>query len=398
MSDYLLDQDYLLNVYKRLPLQISYGEGSFLYDEDGRKYLDMFAGIAVNALGYNHPAILNTLDSQGKNYLHLSNYFTSKPVIDLARLLVEHSHLSKVFFTNSGTEANEAAIKLARKYGRQISDSKIELISLSKGFHGRTMGSLSLTQNEKYQAPFAPLLSSVKTVLFNNVEDLTQKVSNHTCAVFVETLQGEGGIMSLSEAFIQTLSSLQKKYRFLVIADEIQSGIYRTGTFFHYLSTSLKPDIVTSAKAIGGGLPLGAMIVSDKLENILLLGEHESTFGGNPLSASLGKTLIEVLMEDSFQQDMKKNMNYFDELLNHLQEDYPSVISEVRGVGYMRGLEVGKYADNLKNKAITKGLLLNITSGSVLRLLPPLNISEDELNLFDSLLRETITELLEESK
>lgn len=394
MSDYYnLDQEYILNVYKRMPIELSHGEGSYLYDVDDKKYLDMFAGIAVNALGYNHPAILDALDKQGHTYLHLSNYFTSRPLIDLAKLLVEQTNLSKVFFANSGTEANEAAIKLSRKYGKLISDEKYELVSLSRGFHGRTMGSLSLTANEKYQASFLPLLPGVKTVQFNDVEDLEKKVSKNTCAFFIETLQGEGGIVSMSEKFIHRLVELSKRYDFLIVADEIQTGIYRTGKFFSYQHTEMNPDIVTSAKALGGGLPLGAMIVSKKLEKILNPGEHGTTFGGSPLSAALGKALIEELMKEDFQRDFQANILYLSETLDKLMQDYPHIIKEVRGLGMMRGLEVSSYADTIKQKSIEKGLLINVTSLTVIRLLPPLTISKEEIDEFNSILREVFQEL-----
>ena len=375
------DQNYILNTYKRMPLVIKKAKGSYLYDVDGNKYLDMFSGIAVSSLGHLHPKVIHAMKKQMSKNLHLSNYFVSKPLVELAQGLVNHSFASKVFYTNSGAEAIEASIKLARKYGKSISPEKYKIITLSESFHGRTMGGLSLTAQPKYQEAFKPLLPGVTYVERNNINALKNAIHDDVCAIFIEMIQGESGVQVLSDAFVAELIQLSKKFKVLIIADEIQTGLLRTGKLFAYEHTVLIPDILTLAKSLGGGLPLGAMLVSQSLENVLKAGDHGTTFGGNPLAAASGLATFEILSDSKMIQDVQEKSKFLFDELNKLRIKY-DIIKEIRGRGFMIGLEVGEYAEKIKSEALSKKVLLNVTNQTVIRLLPPLNMTYKDLKVF----------------
>ncbi|MCR3905594.1 MAG: acetylornithine/succinylornithine family transaminase [Tenericutes bacterium] len=390
MSNFNLDQKYILNTYKRLPIEIKKGRGSYLYDIHNKKYLDMYAGIAVSSLGHHHPKIIKAIKKQSKDHLHLSNYFVFKSSSLLAQKLVEHSFASKVFFTNSGTEAIEAALKLVRKYGKSINASKTKVIALDEAFHGRTYGGLSLTGQPKYQEAFKPLVPDIIHIERNNIKALEQVVSSDVCAIFIEMIQGESGIQSLSDEFIEAISKYSIKHEILVVADEIQTGLLRTGKLFAYEHTNLTPDLLTLAKSLGGGLPLGALLVSKKLENVLKPGDHGTTFGGNPLSCATGLAVINELTKPEMILDVYKKSGYLFEQLKSIKNKYP-IISEIRGSGLMIGIEVGDKALEIQQKALELGVLLNVTNQTVIRLLPPLNIQRKELdefiNIFENVLK-----------
>jgi acetylornithine/N-succinyldiaminopimelate aminotransferase len=376
-----LDQRYILNTYKRLPLEIVKAKGSYLYDHQGNKYLDMFAGIAVSSLGHLHPMVIRAMKKQMKKNLHLSNYFVSEPLIDLAQGLVSKSFASKVFFTNSGTEAIEASIKLVRKYGRTMNQDKIKIITLSESFHGRTMGGLSLTAQPKYQESFLPLLPGIIYVERNNINELKKVINHDVCAIFIEMIQGESGIQVLSKDFIDELIRLASEYNVLIVADEIQTGLLRTGKLFAYENTNLIPDVLTLAKSLGGGLPLGAMLVSKSLEEVLKVGDHGTTFGGNPLAAASGLATFKILSNDIMIEEVQRKSKYLLEQLSIMKDKY-SMIKEIRGNGLMIGIEIGDFAEKIKNEAQIKKVLLNVTNQTVIRLLPPLNITHKELDVF----------------
>lgn len=378
------DKKYILNVYKRINLEIVKGEGTYLYDKDGNKYFDMYSGISVNNLGHTKE-IIPILMEQATKFMHLSNYFVSESSVNLAKLLVESTFADKVFFTNSGTEANEAVIKLARKYGKKFSTDKTQILAATNSFHGRTCGSLTLTGQGKYQKDFRPLLPDVNHFEFNDLEDLKSKVSDRTCAVFIETIQGEGGIVEITKEFIDTLIRFSEKYNFLIVVDEIQTGLGRTGDLFGFEKFDFTPHIVTIAKSLGGGLPLGAMIIREDLVDVLQPGDHGSTFGGNPVACAAGGYVITKVTEEGFLQKVKNNSDYLIEELNKLKAKYPNIIKEIRGRGLMIGINVEDYADIIKETAFKHKLLLNITNQSILRLLPILNITIEELNEFLSL-------------
>jgi acetylornithine/N-succinyldiaminopimelate aminotransferase len=387
-----LDKNYILNTYKRLPIEVKYAKGSFIYDIHNNKYLDMFSGIAVNSLGHLHKEVIKEIKLQLKKYMHLSNYFTSSNTVNLAKLLVEKSVFSKVFFTNSGTEAIEASIKLVKKYGKSIHKDKIEMIALNDSFHGRTIGGLSLTGQDKYKQDFLPLLDRVVHVDRNDIDGLNKAFNSNTCAIFLEIVQGESGVIELSDEFLNKVNELSKKHQVLIVVDEIQTGILRTGKLFAYLHKSIQPDIMTLAKSLGGGLPLGAMLVKKELENVLSFGDHGSTFGGNPLATAAGLKTFEILSSDDMILKVNEKSKLLFNKLKLLKIKY-EMINEVRGLGLMIGIDCGIYANQIKDIALKNGLLLNVTNQSIIRLLPPLNISDKEIKLFLVKFENTLKEI-----
>lgn len=388
---YEQDKKYILNTYNRLDLIIDKGEGSYVFDIDGNKYLDMYSGISVNNLGHDK-GIVEAIIKQASKYMHLSNYFVSEPVVNLAKLLVENTFASKVFFTNSGTESNEAAIKLCRKYGKQTSKNKYELLSAYNSFHGRTTGALALTGQEKYQKNFMPLIPGVSHFKYNDIEDLRSKVNENTCGLFLEIIQGEGGIVEICKEFMDEAVKLSKKYDFLIVIDEIQAGMGRTGDLFAYEQYNFKPHIVTISKSVGGGIPLGAMLVSKDVENVLQPGDHGSTFAANPVSCAGGEYVMNKLVNTDLCSEVKSKGNYLKIKLNNLKEKHPNIIKDVRGRGLMIGVDVGLYANDIKKIAQENRLLLNSTNNTIIRLLPSLCITTDEINefltIFERILKE----------
>jgi acetylornithine/N-succinyldiaminopimelate aminotransferase len=388
---YEQDKKYVLNTYNRLDLIIDRGEGSYVFDIDGNKYLDMYSGISVNNLGHDK-GIVEAIIKQASKYMHLSNYFVSEPVVNLAKLLVENTFASKVFFTNSGTESNEAAIKLCRKYGKEISENKYELLSAYNSFHGRTTGSLALTGQEKYQNSFMPLIPGIRNFEYNNIEDLRAKVNENTCGIFLEIIQGEGGIVEISREFIDELVKLSIEYNFLIVIDEIQAGMGRTGDLFAYEKYNFTPHIVTISKSLGGGIPLGAMLVSKEIEDVLKPGDHGSTFAANPVSCAGGEYVMNKIVNTDLCEQVKIKGDYLINELNNLKENHSNIIKDVRGRGLMIGIDVGQYANDIKKIAQENRLLLNSTNNTIIRLLPSLCITTDEINefltIFEKILKE----------
>lgn len=384
----LLNDDgrYLLNVYKRMPLLVEKADGCYLAGADGRRYLDMVGGIAVNGLGYGDPDIKAAINRQLEDYIHLSNFFVSPPVVDLARLLVENSFAEKVFFTNSGTEAVEAALKLVRKYGRARSAAKTEVVALEDSFHGRTYGGMSLTGRARYSEPFAPVVPGVRHVKRDDVAGLRDAVSGNTCAIILEVIQGESGVRPLNESFVAEVSVLAARHDALVVVDEIQTGLGRTGLLFAHEHFDLVPDLMTLGKSLGGGLPLGALLVSSRLQSVLEAGEHGSTFGGNPVACAAGTVVLTRVSNPAFLKQVLVKAELLIQGLEHLRVQYPAIIGEIRGRGLMLGFEVGSFARALQQEALKIGLLLNVTQESVVRLLPPLTISAAEIHEFLNLL------------
>jgi acetylornithine aminotransferase len=365
--------------YKRLKILVDRGEGCYLITGKGERILDMFGGLAVNVLGYNHPAINSAIESQIKKYIHLSNYFYQPQQITLAQKLIEMTGMKKVFFSNSGTEAVEAAIKLVRKYFK--GSSKKTLISFSGSFHGRTMGALSLTARAKYREDFGPLLDNTLTLPFNSIEDLRRKINENTAAVFIECIQGEGGVNVVTEEFIKELIQLRNKFQFLIAADEIQSGVGRTGMFCAYEQFGLIPDLVIMAKGIGGGLPIGALLGDERVENVFGYGDHGSTFGGNPVSAASGIAVINELKEGVMKRVAMVGAYLKSELIM-LKEKFPGKIKDVRGMGLMLGVELAFEGAPVVEKMIEEKVFVNCTNLNVIRLLPPLILSQDEASFF----------------
>ncbi len=372
------EKELFLPTYTRIPIKITHGEGVHLFDDKGNKYLDFFSGLAVNALGYANPKIVEAVCIQVSKFAHISNKYITDVQIEFAELLLKYSGMSKIFLCNSGTEAIEAAIKLVRK--RSGPDKKI--FSLTNGFHGRTYGSLTLTEKEKYKKGFEPFLPNISKIIFNNVEDLKAKAGNDTAAIFLEFIQGEGGVNIVSDNFISTLKELREKYKFAVVVDEIQSGIGRTGKPFSYNYFNFLPDIVTTAKAIGGGLPLGAILTSPKFNHVFESGKHGTTFGGNPVSCAAGKVILEEVFENGLMGSVKELGDYFIDQLKELQKLFPNDIKEVRGKGFMIGIELFYEGDKVVEQMRERKVLTNCTSKNVLRILPPLIAGKSNIDFF----------------
>ena len=362
------EKKFLLHTYKRIPLEISHGEGVYIVTKDGKKYLDFFSGLAVNSLGYGNKKIINAIEEQIKKIIHLSNYYVNNTQLELAEKLIKYSGLSKVFFTNSGTEAVEASLKLLRK---ALGPDK-KIFSFSNAFHGRTYGSLSLSGKEKYKKYFAPLLPNIFQLEFNNINQIEDNLDETTAAVYIEFVQGEGGIRIASKQFIKKLDELRKEYGFVLVADEVQSGIWRTGKPFAYNHFNLKPDLVIVAKAIGGGFPLGALITNKKYSDAFQIGDHGSTFGGNPVACAAGLAVIEEIINIKLMNNVENLSNYFISKLNQLKDKFPDKIKDVRGLGYMLGVELNFPCNKIVDEFRENCILVNCTSENVLRILPPL--------------------------
>lgn len=382
------EKELFLSTYKRIPIEIERGEGVYLYDKQGNKYLDFFSGLAVNALGYAHPDINEAINQQIEKFSHLSNFFITEPQIKFAEKILKYSGMSGIFLTNSGTEANEGVIKIIRK----VKGKEKKIYTFTGSFHGRTYGALTLTASEKYQHGFEPLLQNIEYVKFNDSNDLLNKVDSNTAALFIEFIQGEGGIFLASEEFVKNIEMLRKKFSFLLVADEIQCGIGRTGKAFGYNHYNVKPDIVVVAKSAGGGLPLGAILVSVELKEILAAGDHGTTFGGNPVACAAGNIVLEKVFEGGLLTKVNENGNYVIDLLSELKEEFPKEIKEIRGKGYMVGIEHNYECTKLVKEFRSRGVLVNCTNKNVIRILPPLIADKEHIDFFISIYREILKE------
>lgn len=379
MNDFLdREKQLFLQTYKRLPIDISYGEGVHLIAKDGTRYLDLMGGLGVNSLGYSHPEIIDSITKQIEKFSHLSNYFITDIQLDFTEMLLKYSNMSRAFLTNSGTEAVEAAIKVIRK----MKGKDAEIFSLSNSFHGRTYGALSLTNRPLYKNGFAPTLSDIKTIKFNNVNDLQQKVNKNTAAIFVEFLQGESGINLISKEFVDSLSKMKNKYNFAIIADCIQSGIGRTGKPFAFSHFDITPDIILVAKSIGGGLPLGALLVGKEFDDSFTYGSHGSTFGGNPVSCSAGIVVLKQVFENGLMDNAAKIGMYIKNQLKELIKVFPDKIKEIRGLGFMIGIEMNSDCNTLIGQFLNRNIITNCTNQNVLRLLPPLITGKNDIDFF----------------
>ncbi|NTV05142.1 MAG: aspartate aminotransferase family protein [Chlorobiaceae bacterium] len=386
------EQKLFFHNYARLPIAVAHGEGVWLVSDDGTRYLDMISGIGVNALGYGDKRLTEAISSQAAKLIHASNLFMMAPQFELAGKLLALSGLSKVFFANSGTEAIEAAIKIARKWaGQSGNQEKKEVLSLSNCFHGRTYGAMSLTAKQKYVDGFEPLLAGTGMIGFNDIADLEAKVSGKTAAVFIEVVQGEGGIHHISQTFIDRLKELREQYNFLIVADEIQAGCGRTGTFFSYTPLDADPDLVCLAKPLGGGLPLSAVIGSEKVADVLTYGNHGTTFGGNPVACAAGVAMIKAIEDDQLMEHAREIGTFINNELQKLAAKHSQIL-EIRQYGLMVGITVDKEAKYYAASALKKHLLINATSVNVIRLLPPLVISREEAQHCITTLDEIFTE------
>lgn len=375
------EKKVFLPTYNRIPLDISYGEGVYLIDKKGDRYLDLFSGLAVNALGYAHPKIVKAVSEQIAKFAHLSNYFITDVQIEFAEKLLKASKMAGVFLANSGTEAIEGTIKLIRA---KVGPDKT-IFSMDNSFHGRTYGALSITNREKYRKGFEPLLPNTSYIEFNDLNDLISKVNENTGAIITEFIQGEGGINELSKEFIDELFRLKKKYNFIFVADAIQDGVGRSGKAFVHEFFGIMPDIIVTAKAIGGGLPLGAIITNEEMRNVISYGQHGTTFGGNPVSCAAGKVVLEEIFENGLLESLAELGIYFKEKLNELKNLFPDDIKEVRGRGFMIGVEMFYEANEIVKNIREKKVLVNCTNNTVVRILPPFISGKKEIDLFLSI-------------
>ncbi len=375
----LKEKEYFFNTYRRLETLVERGEGCFLYTYTGDKILDMFGGLAVNVLGYNHPLVNDAIENQIKKYIHISNFFYQENQILLAEKILRLSGLKKIFFTNSGTEAAEAAIKIIRKHFKGT--PKKELVSFTGSFHGRTMGALSLTARKKYQEDFEPLLPHVKTADYNSIPSLENVVNENTAAVFIECIQGEGGVNIADKDFVKKLIELREKHGFLIAADEIQSGVGRTGKLHAFEHFGFKPDLVLIAKGIGGGLPLGAVLGAESVANVLNQGSHGTTFGGNPVACACGLVVFKEV-ENRLMKNAVETGEYLFSKLTEIKNKYSEKINDVRGKGLMIGIELKFAGQDLVEKLMKHNVLVNCTNTNVIRLLPPLILTKGEADLF----------------
>jgi acetylornithine/N-succinyldiaminopimelate aminotransferase len=388
------ESKYLSSNYKKYPLFVDKGRKCMLYDFAGKRYVDLLAGIAVNALGHNHPRITNVLRKQIKKSIHVCNLFYHPYQALLAQKLIEISGLDKAFFCNSGTEAVEAAFKLARGYAykNQLGEGKHEILTLDNAFHGRTYGALSATASDKYRKPYEPLVPGFRFVRFNDVQDLAANFNNRVCALIIEPLQGEGGIHACSEEFLLAARQLCDQHQALLIFDEIQCGIGRTGRFFYYEKFNLRPDILTLAKPLGLGLPLGALLTTDKVAPTFGPGDHGTTFGGGPLACRLGYEFIKIMEEENLLTEIRDKGAYFKSKLLALKQKYMFVV-DVRGEGLMLGMQLDFPCRDIVNRCLEAGFVINVTSENVLRFLPPYIISKKEISRFIKALDKIFSEV-----
>ncbi len=382
-------QKYVMNTYGRLPIVIDKGEGCYVWDLDGNRYLDLVAGIAVNSLGHSHPAVTRAIQEQCGKLLHCSNLYWIENQVKLAKLLVEKSGLGKAFFCNSGAEANEAAIKLARKWGN---GEKYHIITMQKSFHGRTLGSLAATAQEKYQKAFRPLPEGFSAVPLGDLEALEKEIRPETCAIMLEPIQGESGIHVPSKEYMQGVQALCRKHNILLILDEVQTGLGRTGKSFAFQNFDLEPDIISLAKAIANGVPMGAIVAKTEVADCFQPGDHATTFGGTPIASAAGFAACSILLEDDFLANVQETGQYFREQLQGIAERHSGMIQEVRGMGLMIGCELTGSAKDAAARLLEQGVLVNSIGDHVLRFVPPLVISKEQIDEFIAVLEPILVE------
>jgi acetylornithine/N-succinyldiaminopimelate aminotransferase len=375
-----LEKQYLLNTYARFPLVIEKGKGVFVQDVNGKKYLDMISGIGVNALGYAHPRIVKVIRDQVAKVIHTSNLYYNQYQGPLAKKLSIASGLPRVFFSNTGTEAIDGAIKLARAHGHKIGgDGKFKLVAANNSFHGRTYGGMSLTATAKYRDDFKPLLEGITFINLNDIEALRNAVNDETCGVFLETVQGEGGIFECSNEFLQEARLLCNRHHSALVLDEIQCGLGRTGEMFAYQHHGVMPDILTIAKPIASGIPLGAILVTEEVAAALGQGKHGTTFGGGPLACRVALEFLSVLEDDNLLEHNRKVGAYFHGELTNLLQNFAAV-KEVRGRGLMLALDLNVPSRPYVDAAMADGILFNSTHDTVIRMLPPFIIEEKHVD------------------
>jgi len=396
-NEYLYEEDKknYLPTFKRFPLAFIKGKGSRLWDADGKEYIDMLAGIAVNNLGHCHPKVVSAIQDQAAELIHISNFFVSPPQVALSKLLVDLTKLKHVFLTNSGAESVEGAIKIARKYASKNNRGG-EIISMNNSFHGRTLATIA-TGQKKYQKGFAPIPSGFSQVAFNDLSALKAAISDQIAAVILEPVQGEGGIIPADKKYLQGVRKLCDENNVLLIFDEIQCGIGRTGKLFAKEHFDIQPDIMTLAKGLGGGMPVGAFLCNEKVGNAIDYGDHGTTFGGNPLASAASLATLKAILEEGLVERSLKKGEWIMNTIRSWSKDHP-MIKEVRGLGLMIGIQLDRPVAPIVKALLDEGIIVNGTAESVIRLVPPLNIPDEDVELALNKLKSIIESIEQNEK
>ncbi|MGL5254366.1 MAG: acetylornithine transaminase [Brevinema sp.] len=374
-----ITEKYFMPIAARFPVVLKEGKGCYLYDEKGKKYLDALAGIAVNSLGYAHPKLVEAISNQAIKLMHVSNYFYTEEQARLLATLVEISGMDRCFLSNSGTEAIEGALKLARRWGTRQNSQKYKIITAQNSFHGRTMGALAATAQPKYQEGYEPILEGFSHVAYGDIAALENAMNLEVCAVLLEPIQGESGVHTAPKGYLKMVKELCLKYNALLIVDEIQTGFCRTGKWFAFQHDDILPDIITCAKGIGGGFPLGAFLCTEEVSKAFQLGSHGSTYGGNPLACAASLSVIEVMKSENLNENAEKMGTLLKDGLRNLQSKYPNIIKDIRGCGLLLALDISLDGKDFVKECLRIGLIVNCTGGGTIRLAPPLIVESDHI-------------------
>ncbi len=374
-------EKYYLPVFGRYPLVLDHGKGCRLYDAEGNEYIDFLAGIAVNALGHAHPVLVNAIANQAAKLMHCSNLYYTEIQAKAVKVIAEVSGFDRVFLANSGAEANEGALKLARKYGKEKAEGKYRIITAVHSFHGRTMMTLTATGQPKYQHGYEPLPQGYEYVEYGDIAALEAAMGDDVCAVLLEPIQGEGGVHVPSDEYLRQARALCDKHDALLIFDEIQTGVGRTGKWFAYMHSGVKPDVLTFAKGIGGGFPMGGFAVAEKFAHVFKPGDHGSTFGGNPLACAAAYACLTAIKAENLVDKAAVQGVYFKAELEKLQKKYPDKVKEVRGRGLILGMELCKEGKAVVESCLQEHVIVNCTAGNVIRLVPPLIVTKEEIDI-----------------
>ncbi|WP_440446280.1 aspartate aminotransferase family protein [Phascolarctobacterium succinatutens] len=374
-------EKYYLPVFGRYPMVMELGQGCRVWDNEGNEYVDAFAGIAVNSLGYNHPVLVKAISEQAAKLMHCSNLYYTEIRAKALRVVAEATGMDRIFFANCGAEGNEGAMKLARKYGVSKAPTKYKIISADESFHGRTFDTLAATGHDYYHVGYGPLSPGHVLVPYGDIEALEAQMDDDVCAVLLEPIQGEGGVHVPSDEYLQQVRALCDKHDALLIFDEVQTGVARTGKWFAYMHSGVKPDILTFAKGIGGGFPVAGFAVPERLAHVFKPGDHGGTFGGNPLACAAVYATLTTIKSEGLVDKVAEKGEYFKNELRKLQEKYPDKVTDVRGCGLMLGMEVAGEGKPIVESCLANNVIVNCTAGNVIRIVPPLIISKEEIDI-----------------
>lgn len=374
-------EKYYLPVFGRYPMVMELGQGCRVWDNEGNEYVDAFAGIAVNSLGYNHPVLVKAIREQASKLMHCSNLYYTEIQAKALRVVAEATGMDRIFFANCGAEGNEGAMKLARKYGVSKAPTKYKIISADESFHGRTFDTLAATGHDYYHVGYGPLSPGHVLVPYGDIKALEAQMDDDVCAVLLEPIQGEGGVHVPPDEYLQQVRALCDKHDALLIFDEVQTGVARTGKWFAYMHSGVKPDILTFAKGIGGGFPVAGFAVPERLAHVFKPGDHGGTFGGNPLACAAVYATLTTIKSEGLVDKVAEKGEYFKNELRKLQEKYPAKVTDVRGCGLMLGMEVAGEGKPIVESCLANNVIVNCTAGNVIRIVPPLIISREEIDI-----------------